>query len=239
MKDCLPLTSLNEPIPAKRCMCARCLRPQSACICRWITPAASEVEVLILQHPMEVANAKGSARLLHLCLPNSRLAIGETFAEAELEALLLAPWPQDEQKSGYAQALRRPMLLYPELPESIAPDDGAPPAGKAACDRLPAQADLLRLVVLDATWRKSRKMLYQNPLLQSLPRLALDDLPPSRYLVRKAHLPHQLSTMEATCHALMRLENNEQKFQPLLEAFDGFIGQQLSFRPSWAGERNC
>ena len=31
----------------------------------------------------------------------------------------------------------------------------------------------LRLIVLDGTWRKSRKMLYRNPLLQQLPRLSL------------------------------------------------------------------
>jgi len=48
----------------------------------------------------------------------------------------------------------------------------------------PAQ---LRLVVLDATWRKSRKLLHLHPLLQALPRLPLRDPPPSLYRIRKAH----------------------------------------------------
>jgi DTW domain-containing protein YfiP len=89
------------------------------------------------------------------------------------------------------------------------------------------------LVVLDGTWRKSRKMLYLNPLLQALPRLALCDLPPSHYLIRKAHRPDQRSTLEATCAALAQLEGDTGQFAPLMDAFDGFVAQQaLLSRPS-------
>lgn len=91
----------------------------------------------------------------------------------------------------------------------------------------PAQ---LRLIVLDGTWRKSRKMLYLNPLLQQLPRLQLQGMPASHYLIRKAHRPDQLSTLEATCAALVELEGNAEKFSPLLSAFDGFVAQQLGYR---------
>ncbi|MBP6720332.1 MAG: DTW domain-containing protein, partial [Rhodoferax sp.] len=79
------------------------------------------------------------------------------------------------------------------------------------------------LVVLDGTWRKSRKMLHQNPLLQQLPRLALHDLPASHYHVRQAHRPDQRSTLEATCAALAQLEGDAERFAPLLAAFDGFV----------------
>lgn len=40
---------------------------------------AHQVEMLILQHPLEVHNAKGSARLLHLSLPRSGLVTGQVF----------------------------------------------------------------------------------------------------------------------------------------------------------------
>jgi DTW domain-containing protein len=83
---------------------------------------------------------------------------------------------------------------------------------------------------LDGTWRKSRKMLYLNPLLQQLPRLALRDLPPSSYRIRKAHKPDQLSTLEATCAALAQLESDAGRFAPLLRAFDGFVAQQSAYR---------
>lgn len=207
----------------KRPVCAMCLRPQQACICRWITPASHAAEVLILQHPLEAGNAKNSARLLHLCLPHSRLVIGETFAEPELRALLHAPLNdgKDEPQSG-----RQAVLLYPDTPEGSAVGIVAPPEPDLSLWRAPGK---LRLVVLDGTWRKSRKMLYLNPLLQRLPRVSLTDAPASRYLIRKAHGAHQLSTFEAVCHALARIEDDCLKFQPLLDAFDGFIAQQSAY----------
>lgn len=210
----------------KRPTCPNCLRPQSTCICQWIAPTAHVVEVVILQHPLEVANAKGSARLLHLSLPHSRLVSGEVFAEAELQALLTAPFKPE----AAAHTPKHAILLYPDTPEDAAL--GMPPPVLAPdWLREPSQ---LRLIVLDGTWRKSRKMLYLNPLLQRLPRLPLRDMPASHYLIRKAHRPDQLSTLEATCAALMQLEGGVEPFQPLLAAFDGFVAQQLGYRTKGA-----
>jgi DTW domain-containing protein YfiP len=87
----------------------------------------------------------------------------------------------------------------------------------------------VRLVVLDATWRKSRKMLYLNVALQRLPRLALADVPASGYHIRKAHAPHQLSTFEAAACALAQLQGTEAAWPRLLEAFNAFVEQQASF----------
>lgn len=197
----------------KRPTCARCLRPQRACICPWIVPLAPAVEVVILQHPLEAGEAKGSARLLQLSLAHSRIVSGERFDEAVLQALLYAPFAPGD-------APRQPLLLYPD------PDGSAMPAGAMP------EPQRLRLVVIDGTWRKSRKMLHLNPLLQRLPRMALDDAPPSHYAIRKAHRPDQLSTLEATCHALARIESDPQRYLPLLQAFDGFVAQQMAFRPA-------
>ena len=209
----------RPPGVTRRPVCARCLRAQSTCICHWCRPVSHAVEVVLLQHPLEVANAKGTARLLHLSLPNSRLVTGEVFDEATLQALLFAPFDPQHQGATPKQAI----LLYPDTPQDAT--QGVPaPAALAPHGLLdPAQ---LRLIVLDGTWRKSRKMLYQNTLLQRLPRLALHDTPTSRYLIRKAHRPDQLSTLEATCVALAQLEGSAAPFLPLLAAFDGFVAQQ-------------
>ena len=202
----------------KRLVCVRCLRPERTCICQWCKPIAHTVEVLILQHPLEVEHAKGSARLLHLSLPNSRLRIGEAFDEQELQTLLHAPFAPGAHR-------KHAVLLYPDTPDGAGVAQPATPDDVLWSD--PAK---LRLVVLDGTWRKSRKMLYANPLLQSLPRLALRDTPASQYVIRKAHGAHQLSTLEATCYALMQLEGDAAKFAPLLEAFNGFVAQQVTYR---------
>jgi DTW domain-containing protein YfiP len=192
----------SSSLPSRRATCAACLRAQSACICHWVRPLSSRVDLLILQHPLEVRNAKNSARLLHLCLPGSRLEVGEAFPD--LHALLHADG-------------RLPVLLYPETPGCTPPVPGpvTPP-------------ERLRLVVLDATWRKSRKMLHVNPELQGLPRLALHDVPSSAYRIRKAHAPHQLSTLEAAALALAQMEGDADRYRPLLQAFDGFVQQQAA-----------
>ena len=200
-----------DPVFSRRERCATCLRAQSGCICQWVRPLPHKVEILLLQHPLEVQNAKGSARLLHLSLPNSRLVAGEAFAAGELDALL---------------AGKHNVLLYPDTPGDRSLGIAPPPPLDASLLLDPAG---LRLVVLDATWRKSRKMLYLNPALQRLPRLPLRDTPPSHYLIRKAHAPDQLSTLEATCYALMQLEDEAARFVPLITAFDGFVAQQLSY----------
>ena len=176
-----------------------------------MAPVAHTVDVLILQHPLEMHNAKGSARLLHLSLPNSQLLTGEQFTPERLAALL---------------AGKHNVLLYPDTPGDRSLGIAPPPTLDPAILLDPAQ---LRLVVLDGTWRKSRKMLYQNPLLQQLPRLPLRDMPASHYLIRKAHAPDQLSTLEATCYALLQLEQDVPRFVPLIAAFDGFVAQQLSY----------
>lgn len=189
-------------------MCATCLRPQSTCICCWIAPTSFDASLLILQHPLEVAQAKGSARLLQLCIPGSVMLTGEMFDPAVLTSQLHADG-------------RTPLLLYP--------DDATAPAPRPLLAQEPATH--LRLVVLDGTWRKSRKMLHLNPTLAALPRMALRHMPPSHYRIRKAHRPDQLSSFEAAVHALDALQGNSpaNKLARLLDAFDGFVGQQASY----------
>lgn len=216
----------SAPIP-KRLICVHCQRPQSACICRWITPLANQVEVLILQHPLELNHAKGSARLLHLSLRHSLLQVGEVFAEQELRALLHQPWAP-ALCQGTPPDNRTAVLLYPD-------DPGMPPPSYLDSSIL-REPQRLRLIVLDGIWRKSRKILYRNPLLQQLPRLPLNDAPASRYRIRQAHRPGQLSTLEATCRALMQIEGAGDKYQALLRAFDGFVAQQLGYRQRSLGQ---
>lgn len=225
MADLL-LANPSQPSQPRRPTCRACLRAQSACICRFVVPLVPQVQVVILQHPLEVGHAKGSARLLHLSLADSSLHIGECFAAEQLQALLHDP-------------AHETLLLYPDsvpatttptttAPATISPakngfDSASPAAPFSPTGPRATAAKPIRLIVLDGTWRKSRKMLYCNPALQALPRFSLRDLPPSHYRLRKAHRPDQLSTLEAVCHALAQLEQDQAKYAPLLAAFDDFI----------------
>lgn len=199
----------------KRFICPRCSRPGRNCICALVAQVENQVDVLILQHPDEVHNAKNTAGLLHLSLKNSQLQQGEVFDESELSSWLFS-------------SLKQPLLLYPETPEyrslGLEPAQALPDLNQFA-------ADQLRLVVIDATWRKSRKMLYLNRALQRLPRLALEKTPESLYTIRKAHSENQLSTLEASCYALQQLEQQQVDYAPLLRAMSLFVAQQGAFVP--------
>jgi DTW domain-containing protein len=188
--------------------CPACLRPQTACICHLIAIVHSDIEVLILQHPLEVTETKGTARLLHLCLPNSRLLTGEIFDTVNLSSP------------------KQSILLYPITLEDHSLGIIAPPSLD-----LNSMNNLrnIRLIIIDGTWRKSRKILIKNSYLQTLPRLVLQDLPAGQYTIRKARKPHQLSTLEAACAALEQMEQMEHqtngykaKFQPITESFNAF-----------------
>lgn len=195
---------MTEPVPAaRRPICARCHRPQPACLCAWTRPTDNRVPVLLLQHPLEAKQAKGSARLLRLSLQRCQLEAGEVFDPDTLAAWLGAG----------------AVLLYPGT-------GGSEP---------PPQPQ--RLVLLDGTWRKTRKLLHLHPLLQQLPRIALAAPPPSLYTIRKAQQPQQRSTLEAACHALGAIEGRPAHYAPLLQAFDGWVrsqsrGADAGFRPS-------
>ena len=182
---------------SRRARCRRCALPVRTCVCALVAGVDNEVEVLVLQHPDEAGEAKNSARLLRLALARCRVAVGEVFEPATLLALL------DGDVSGAA-------LLYP--------------ADTATGTGLTRNHAPRRLVVLDGTWRKSLRMLHANPLLQSLPRWVVEPLAPARYAaLRKARRPAQLSTLEATCAALARIEDAPGRYAPLLAAFDRFV----------------
>jgi DTW domain-containing protein YfiP len=169
---------------------------------------ANSVALLLLQHPLEAREAKGTAGLLRLSLARCTCWVGEQFDPAAL-----------------ALATRGAALLYPaeDATAAVSPAPGVS-AMPPAC-----------LVVIDATWRKSRKMLALNPLLQTLPRIALAglDMTASRYApLRRAHRPQQLSSLEASVLALQQLEPEPARYAPLLAGFDGFVAAQLAARGS-------
>lgn len=113
------------------------------------------------------------------------------------------------------------VLLYPEEETSVS---------------VPAPLQPGRLVVIDATWRKSRLMLHVNPLLRQLPRLALSAPPASRYGMRRAHRPAQRSTLEATVLALEQLEGASPGHAALLGALDQLV-QDWSTRAGLTTDR--
>lgn len=156
--------------------------------------------MLLLQHPSESGHALNTARLATLGLQNAELLVGERFEELD---------------EHLGDARYRACLLFPgddaELLSADTPRDDPRPT---------------LLVVPDGTWRKARKLLYLNPELSALPRLALPDGTSSRYRLRKAPVAGALSTLEAVVTALNLLESPA-RFDALLRPFERLIDGQI------------
>src|SRR5690606_1797612 len=141
-----------------------------------------------------------TGRLALLGLKNAELWVGEAFPD--LPARLA------QAENAY--------LLFP------GPGAGLPVPMK------PGQGDSsILLIVPDGTWRKARKIIYANPVLDALPRLTLGAGPASRYRLRKTDRPGAVSTVEAIVRTLSAMEP-EQDFQPVLIPFEALIEQQIS-----------
>ena len=186
----------------------RCLRPQATCLCALVLPTAHRTEVLVLQHPQEQRQAKNSVALLRLSLAHCEVVVGARFATGPLQALL--------QRPGWDTR-----LLYPDVPAAPAPSGTGTGIGTGTGTTAAAP---LRLVVLDATWHKSLRMLLEHPALAALPRLSLDAPVPTRYrAIRAERRADQVSTLEATVQALALLEGPSFDPAPLLDAFGHFV----------------
>jgi DTW domain-containing protein len=181
--------------------CRRCLRPLSFCPCARMPPVAPGVRVVLLQHPREARLAICSAWLTHVALAGSELHRGVRFEEhPRVRELASAP--------GVA-------LLYP--------GDGATPVEDVA------GAPPATLIVLDATWHHSGKMLQANPRIAALPRIALRPAAPSGYgELRREPGPEHLSTIEAVAQALGALERDPARYAPMADAFRWTVAQQLA-----------
>jgi DTW domain-containing protein YfiP len=193
-----------------RAYCLQCERPEKSCLCHLVTPVENNIHVVILQHPLEVKQSKGSITLLHQSLKNSQVIVGENFTDnLEVQALL---------KHFNHQCA----VLYPS-DNAVVLNVGSKNIVLPKC-----------LFILDGTWKKTYKMFMTNSWLQQLPHFTLADGIVGQYKIRKTTKKNALSSLEACCYALSALEHEnggEKKYQLLLNSFVKFNHFQLSFTP--------
>lgn len=197
-----PLTDYNAMLDSKspsRRMCFVCSRPQSHCLCGYISPVHNHTRVIILQHPEEKKHPLNTARLAKLGLSNVELVIGEQFLHLkdltrDFDSVFLL-FPATEKDSTY------PLQPLPKTKTSL-------------------------LFVPDGTWRQVRQIMRLNPLLESLTRISLPVGQPSEYRVRKARETAAVSTIEAIARTLTVLEPDID-FEPLLTPFRQLVNQQI------------
>lgn len=151
--------------------CQRCWLKQALCLCERLPRVDLPFEVRLLRHVREGEKSTNTGRLVGLAISRCELF--------ELDPSVGFP-------SEHARALEGAWLLFPDEP-------GAPGARPA---ELPGA-----VLVLDGTWRQTRRMLRKVPGLATLPRLALP--PPVAAPSRLRYSPHpeHMSTLEAVAAA--------------------------------------
>ena len=185
----------------RRNHCVQCTRPLSACYCPLIKQCVNDWPVVILQHIGESRHALGTARIAALSLKNCSLTTVSESTQTSTQLL--------DQALPHASVLIYPGAAAAPVSELL---------NRSACP----------LIFIDATWRKSRRMLHEMPQLANLPRYGLHDLPASRYRIRKTNQSGAVSTLEAIIHTLELLEAAPGKYTSLLSAMDWMLAQQIS-----------
>lgn len=202
-------------MPRKKC--PTCQRPLPVCYCSALVQVTNTTKVLIIQHPLEEKHPFNTGRIAHLCLSHSELIVAERLSEATLANLLSTP-----------SALLYPSLAWlPKTVELGQPDSSEP-------SNAPDNPAIQQLIVIDANWKKSKKILHLNPALQTLPRLNLSGDLKSNYQIRKTSMIDGLSTLESLVKAMQILEPDNE-FESMLKPFEKMIALQQPHRNSDTG----
>lgn len=210
---------------SKRKKCPVCDKALPACICQHITVIDSAIELIILQHPSEVKNAIGTARILNLSLPQCQLIVGENFTD------------NTQLNDMFNDPTRQCFLLYPS-DDSIAAEDLANKVNSCV-ENESLDANVKRtFILLDGTWRKAFKMYQSSSNLQSIPAVRLNAQQPSQYTIRQTSIEGGLSTVEAGFLLLSTLDQDTEKYQPLMSAFEYMINFQIAQMPAGLFNKN-
>jgi hypothetical protein len=174
--------------------CTDCLKPAVLCVCDRITPMRARTQVLILQHPQEMDQTLGTARLTALMLEGTKVVPGLSWA-----SLSHALGREVDPK-------RWGVLYLGSLPRELTPEQAQKPL--VVLDRKGDERDVRReplegIVVLDGTWSQAKTLWWRNPWMLKLNRVVLHPKEPSAYgRLREQPRRGALSTLEAVAETL-------------------------------------
>ncbi len=192
--------------------CYACYRPQTFCMCKYITPIETKTRFVILMHPKEFRKTKnGTGHFTNLSLTNCEIFVGIDFTQHEKINALLA----DEKNACY--------VLYPS---SSSINLNTQTIGKENKKTI--------LFIIDATWPCSRAILRESPNLDNLAKVSFSHTKRSAFSFKKQPNSYCLSTIESTLYLLELL--NQHKVEDLssktlenfLVPFEKMVEYQLS-----------
>jgi len=200
----------------KRENCTVCFRAKVGCICDLFIHIDNNIHVVVLQHPSEVKQTKGTLTLLAQSLRQCTVIVGEVFDDNEELTYMLNRYQNHISLLYPSEHARELTPIIDQCTSSVSHS-----LNKKYC-----------IILLDGTWKKAYKMYKLNSCLHAIPHLMLPENIQGNYRIRSTQKAHALSSLEACVYALGLLENNTLKYQPLLKSFNAFNNLQLSFKPA-------
>lgn len=209
---------LKNSAPQYRSICPRCVQPSFGCYCHKVHSFDSNINFVILIHPIEVQRRIATGRMSHLCLQNSYLIEGQDYTHNPLVNHLVSD-------PNYF-----PVILYPgQNSTNLTELSYSEKTSKFSTSKK------LRIFVIDGTWATAKKMIRQSENLKHLPRVCFTSPKPSTFRVRKQPREGCYSTIEAIHHSIELLgetqgfELKNRAHDNLLEVFDYMVERQLEF----------
>ena len=189
-----------------RAFCYQCRRARVACLCGRIEKQPNDIRIIVLQHPDEVNNSKGTGVIAELGLQKYQKWVSDDFA-------------QHKELTGFiAENAEKTAILYPlQGADELTEESG-----------MAETLNIENLIVIDGTWRKAKKIWELQPLLGKLQCLRLTNAQISNYRIRKVPGDGYLSTIESVVFALRALEGRRQAYQPLLDLFTEMVDYQIT-----------
>ena len=173
--------------PNNRTVCYKCYRPQTSCMCTYITPIHTKTQFVILMHPKEFRKTKnGTGHFTNLSLENCSILVGIDFTKDKTINKII----NNPKNACY--------VLYPST-DSINLNQ----------DTIGKEEKNTVLFLIDSTWPCSRAILTASPNINNLQKVSFTHTKVSHFTFKEQPKEYCLSTMESTLCVLELLNKQE------------------------------
>ena len=197
---------------SNRSVCYTCHRPQTSCMCRYITPIETNTRFIILMHPKEFKKTKnGTGHFTNLSLKNCEIHVGVDFSEHQSINEII----HDPSNACYT--------LYPHE-SSINLNQNS----------IAQKKKNLVIFLIDSTWPCSKAILAASPNIDALQKLSFTHADVSKFTFKEQPKAYCLSTMESTLSLLKLLHQHQietlerRELENFLLPFEKMVEYQLS-----------
>ncbi len=185
--------------------CPACQMHIELCFCAEVPTLESAARVVMVMHRRELYKPTNTGRLALLSLSDIHL---------ELRGDIAGPMDLTPHQSPE----RRSLVLFPR--------EDAVLLDQAFLDADPRPVTLF---VPDGTWAQARRAVRRDEILRNATAIQLAPGPPSRYRLRREHLPEGLATAEALARAL-RVIDGPAVADALESLFDTLVASCIASR---------